>query len=199
MKGIILLNGTEPENKIQVSADDVVICCDGAYLWAKDKVSKIDLITGDFDSLGYIPENADVYPCEKDETDGEIALKTLIKKGVSDIEIYGGGGGREDHFFGNLQLLYLAYKNKINAVMRTEYSNIYCKGGTFTISGIKGKTFSLAPVGLNAHIMYGSGAKYPLDNLTLRAGTCRGISNIALLDEIEINCDKGALFIFCNR
>ena len=105
MKGILLLNGEPYDGEID-DTSAVVVCCDGAYEWAKNKV-RIDKNVGDFDSLKYIPTPApeEIYPAEKDYTDGEIALKKLIALGVDEIEIYGGGGGREDHFLGNLQLL----------------------------------------------------------------------------------------------
>lgn len=199
MKGVILLNGEPPENFITVQNDTVVVCCDGALKWAKQKINKIDELVGDFDSLGYIPENAIVFPVEKDFTDGETALDILIKKGVEKVEIYGGGGGREDHFFGNMQLLFKAYKKGVKAVMHTAQSDIFCAGKNFELQKIKGKTFSLAPVGYSAHIINSSGVKYPLNNLTLHAGSCRGISNIALSDKVEVNCDRGALYVFVNK
>lgn len=53
---------------------------------------------GDFDSLGYIPADALVYPSRKNFTDGEIALDYLLTHGCTEIELYGGGGGRDDIF-----------------------------------------------------------------------------------------------------
>ena len=75
-RGIILLNGEPYTEKIDAS-DAIVVCCDGALRWAQGKV-RIDRKTGDFDSLGYIPEGADVYPSEKNYTDGEIALEKRV-------------------------------------------------------------------------------------------------------------------------
>lgn len=103
MKGIILLNGEPYAGDIGKKEGDIVLAADGALAWAKDKIG-IDITAGDFDSLGYVPANSVVYPSEKNFTDGEIALDLLIGKGCREIEIYGGGGKREDHFFGNLQL-----------------------------------------------------------------------------------------------
>ena len=196
MKGILLLNGEPPEEKIRVEKDDFVACCDGAYRWAMDKAGRVDLLTGDFDSLGCVPENGVRYPEEKNFTDGELALEKLLEAGLKEISIYGGGGGREDHLWGNIQLLYAARLRGAHAVMYTKTSEISCESGRFPIRGCKGRTFSLAPVGYEAHIMESSGVKYPLTDLTLRAGSCRGVSNVALSDEAEIFCDGGALFVF---
>ena len=97
MTGILLLNGEPPEEKIRLEKDVFVACCDGAYRWAMDKAGRADLLTGDFDSLGYVPENGVRYPEEKNFTDGELALEKLLEAGLKEISIYGGGGGREDH------------------------------------------------------------------------------------------------------
>lgn len=196
MKGIILLNGEPPASPVNVAPEDFVICCDGAYRWALSKVSKVDCVTGDFDSLGYVPAGADQFPREKNSTDGEIALEKLLSMGIRKIEIYGGGGGREDHLFGNLQLLYAAHSQGARATMFTSQSEITCAAGRIRIDAGVGQTFSLAPVCGSAHIMSSSGVKYPLQNLTLQAGSCRGISNVITEDPAELLCDRGALFVF---
>ncbi len=195
MKGIILLNGEPYAGDIEKGAGDVVLAADGALAWAKDKV-QIDITAGDFDSLGYVPPRSVVYPAEKNFTDGEIALDLLIGKGCREIEIYGGGGRREDHFFGNLQLLYAAFLREVGCVMRTAYADIYCAAGRIVFAGKRGMTVSLAPVGLSAHIMESEGLKYPLCDLTLTAGSCRGISNIVQSDLAFADCDEGTLFVF---
>lgn len=182
MKAIILLNG-EPYRG-QINAENArVYCCDGAYEWAKDKV-RIDETLGDFDSLPYIPTPApaEICPAEKNLTDGEIALRRAIAAGFGEIEIYGGGGGREDHFLGNLHLLYFAFEQGVKAEMITNGARIFVGSGRVEISGCIGKTLSIVPFGGNAHIMESGGLKYPLEKLDLRYGSTRGISNIALED-----------------
>lgn len=196
MKGILLLNGQPYEGEIDAE-NAYVVCCDGAYGWAKDKV-KIDRNVGDFDSLSYLPDPppTEVYPSEKNFTDGEIAMNALIDKGVDGIVIYGGGGGREDHFLGNLHLLYLADLHGITAEMITENSIISVRCGRIELNGVKGKTFSLLPFGGEVHIMGSTGCKYGYPE-RIGYGECRGISNIAESDEVcvEISGDERALII----
>lgn len=189
------MNGEPYKGAIPREKEDIVLCADGALAWAKGKIA-IDITAGDFDSLGYVPENSVVYPSEKDYTDGEIALGILMDRGCREIEIYGGGGKREDHFFGNLQLLYAAYLRGVKCVMKSEYSDIFCASGRVECFGLRGKTVSFAPVGLSAHIIESEGWKYPLKDLTLTAGSCRGISNVAVSDEAYVQCDDGTLFVF---
>ena len=192
-----MLNG-EPYDGAIEKGNAFVVCCDGALQWAEKKV-EIDLKAGDFDSLGYVPEGAAVFPSEKNYTDGEIALEILLEKGCREIEIYGGGGGREDHLFGNMQLLYAAHLRGARAVLRTNYSDITCGSGKIGWHGLRGRTLSLAPVGESAHIIESEGLKYPLCDLTLAAGTCRGVSNVVTADEAHVLCDAGTLFVFLVR
>ncbi len=179
MKGILLLNGAPYTGDIDCS-DAVVYCCDGAYEWAKGRV-RIDKNVGDFDSLNYIPEPPPekIYPSEKNFTDGEIALFKMLSDGVDEIEIYGGFGGREDHFLGNLQLLYAACVRGARAKMISETSYIFASTGKIDLGQFEGCTFSVLPFGKFVRIMESEGCKYAYPK-RISAGECRGISNIVL-------------------
>jgi thiamine pyrophosphokinase len=177
MRGIILLNGM-PYSKDIDDKNAIVYCCDGAYNWAKGKLH-INKNIGDFDSLPYIPTPPpeEIYPSEKDFTDGEIALFKMLKEGVEDISIYGGSGKRCDHFFGNCQLLYAAYKNNVPAKLIDECQQISIQGGKIQLGQYVGKTFSLLPFCAPVHIMDSAGCKYAYPP-KIDFGECRGISNI---------------------
>lgn len=175
-------------------------CCDGAYDWAKGKV-KIDKNIGDFDSLGYPPDPPpqEIYPAEKDFTDGEIAIKRLIDDGADEIEIYGGGGGREDHFLGNLHLLFYAHGRGVKAIMRTDNADMFAAGGKIEVVGAKGATLSVLPFGGALHIMGSAGLKYAYPPV-ITYGQCRGISNVALEDYAFVEIAQGDVaLIIINR
>ena len=197
MKGIILLNGDPYTGEINAE-NALVYCCDGAYGWAKNKV-RIDKNIGDFDSLKETPYPApeEIYPAEKDYTDGEIALFKLLKQGVKEIEIYGGGGGREDHFLGNLHLLYRAYKDGVQAKMITESSIMFPASGKIFLGNFKGTTFSVLPFGGVLHIMDSAGLKYRYPE-NLSYGECRGISNIVQEDNAYLEV-AGCALVIINR
>lgn len=177
MKGVLLLNGEPYGGEIRTE-DRAVYCCDGAYNWARGRV-KIDKNVGDFDSLGYIPEPPpeEIYPAEKDFTDGEIALFKMFAAGIDDIVIYGGGGGREDHFLGNLHLLKLCHDRGVKAVMENDNSCIFAGERKILLGEYAGKTISVLPFGGAAHIMGSRGLKYAYPE-ALHYGECRGISNV---------------------
>ena len=196
-RGVIFLNG-EPYRGPMDCEGALTVCCDGALRWAEGR-ARIDIKAGDFDSLGSVPAGALTYPSEKNFTDGEIALDLLIGRGCGRIDIYGAGGGREDHLFGNLQLLVAGFRRGVQTVMHTNYVDAYCAEGTVRWHSLAGHTLSLAPVGERAHIIESEGLKYPLLDLTLAAGSCRGISNVVEAEEAHVVCDAGTLFVFVVR
>ena len=197
MKAILLLNGEPYAGEIDARGK-VVYCCDGAYSWAKDKV-KIDKNIGDFDSLSEIPypPPEEIYPSEKDCTDGEIAMKKLIDAGAESVTVYGGGGGREDHFLGNLQLLYLGHMSGVICEIVTNNSIIFPADGKIFLGKYMGKTFSVLPFGGLSHIIGYRGLKYAYPE-SITYGNCRGISNIVTDEDACLQVD-GLVLVIINR
>lgn len=194
MNGIILLNGEPYKGEIRKDGA-LTVCCDAAVTWSAGKI-EADVLLGDFDSLGYVPEGALLYPSRKDFTDGELALRYLLDRGCGRIDIYGGGGGRDDHFFCNLGLLYEARRSGAEARLHTNYTDVCCVAGEYRWTGKRGTTVSLLPVGKSARVKESSGLRYPLSNLTLRAGSTLGLSNVIEEDSARILCDRGELYVF---
>lgn len=200
MRAVILLNG-EPYHGAIDCENARVYCCDGAYEWAKGRV-RIDENLGDYDSLSYLPDPppVKVYPSEKNYTDGELALHRAIDAGAKQIEIYGGGGKREDHFLGNLHLLYAAYERGAYAEMITDRARIFLHAaqGSVVLGGCKGKTVSIIPFGGDAHILKSSGFYYPLPERFVY-GSTRGISNVVVQEEARFTLKSGKVLVFVNE
>lgn len=197
---VILLNG-EPYRGEIPAENAYVICCDGAYSWAKGKV-RIDENLGDFDSLCEEPVPAPLkkFPSEKDETDGELAVDRAIELGAAELLFYGGGGKREDHFLGNLHLLYKAKKAGIEAALKTNGALLsLCGRGEQSFSCREKQTVSLLPFGGDAHIMDSSGLKYPMTDLRLCYGSTRGISNLTSGDRFSFRVDRGYVLVVINE
>lgn len=192
----MLLNGEPYTGKIDAEGA-VVYCCDGAYRWAKDRV-RIDKNVGDFDSLTEIPHPApeEIYPAEKNFTDGEIALLKLLESGADEIEIYGGGGGREDHFLGNVHLLYRAFRSGAKCAMFTENSVMFAADGEIPLGRYCGKTLSVLPFGAPLHIIDSAGLKYSYPEV-IGYGECRGISNICISRDAYLRV-KGVALVIIN-
>ena len=197
MRAIVLLNG-EPYRGAIEDGGALVLCCDGAYDWAKGRV-RIDVNLGDYDSLSYVPDPppAQVYPSEKNYTDGELALQRAMAAGADVIEFYGGGGGREDHFLGNLHLLYAACRRGVRAVMVTNHARIFAAEGSVELCGLRGKTVSIVPFGGPAHILESGGLYYPLPD-TFVYGSTRGISNVITAERAYFKTE-GVVLVFVDE
>ena len=198
MKAVILLNGEPYLGRIR-DENARVYCCDGAYEWAKGRV-RIDETLGDFDSLDYLPQPLprEVYPSEKNMTDGEIALVHAVSNGADEIVFYGGGGKREDHFLGNLHLLLTAHRKGVRAELVTNHARIFAAEGEVILENCRGITVSVLPFGGNAHIMESEGFHYPLTGLELVYGSTRGISNVAEGARARFVC-KGVVLVIVNE
>lgn len=95
------------DQKPIITDDTFVIAADGGLLSAIKLGIKPDLILGDFDSLGYIPDYKDVevFPSKKDYTDSYIAITEGLKRDCDRFILFGTVGGRTDHTIANLQTL----------------------------------------------------------------------------------------------
>ena len=196
MDGIILLNGEPYSGKIDTEGK-FVICCDGAFEWATRAGVRIDLCVGDFDSLGYRPENAKFFPVEKNLSDGEIALEEDKERGIKRIGLYGGSGRREDHFFGNVGLLLKARSFDMDATFYSDYTEFKLAEGRVEINEKAGTTVSLFSISETLHINSSEGLKYPAGCLTLSRGESRCLSNVLTKEKaaIEISSGLGIIFI----
>lgn len=97
----------EPQLVPRPKAGDLVIAADGGYAGLTQWGVMPDLVVGDFDSLGRVPEHPAVcqLPCEKDDTDTGHAIQLALERGYTRFVLLGCLGGRLDHTVANLQLL----------------------------------------------------------------------------------------------
>ncbi len=125
-----------PKNKI--NNDDLIIAADSGYEYLKQMNIIPDLCIGDFDSLGYIPDNCPILklPEEKDDTDISAAIKEGFKKNYKEFELYGVlGGSRISHSVANIQLLLMTEKMGGHARIIDKNITIYSlSDGTYNYS-----------------------------------------------------------------
>jgi len=92
---------------------DFVIAVDGGLRYLKELKITPDLIIGDFDSLGYVPDTGNIIELstEKDDTDTMAAVRAGFDMGYSVFYIHFGMGGRLDHTMANIQTLAFIQQN----------------------------------------------------------------------------------------
>ena len=104
---------------------DLLIAADGGYAYLQGQ--KPDLVVGDFDSLGYVPEGEQIirHPVQKDDTDMLLAVREGLKRGYRKFVLYGGIGGRLDHTIANLQVLAFLQGQGCQAVLYGEKEEVH--------------------------------------------------------------------------
>ncbi len=188
---------TDPN--ITAEADDFIICADGGYEYKNLLGRECDLVVGDFDSLGAIPEtdNKFVAPCEKDETDMMLAVQLGFDRGYRKFVLLGAlGGERSDHSVANIQLLhYIASKGARGTILHGSEVFTAFKNGTLTLGAdLKGyiSVFSLSEESRGVTL---KNLRYTLDNAVLYSYMPIGVSNEFLGKEAEIEVKEGALLV----
>ena len=181
--------------------NDYIIAADGGYRHAQAQGITPHCILGDFDSLGFVPEGANVFPVEKDDTDAMLAVRHGLSLGYEEFEIYGGmEGDRVDHTIANLQTLFflkeqgalgwLIGKNQIATVIKNDR--------LFLPADLEG-TVSVFAMGGDAKGVTIKNLHYEAENITLSPAFPLGVSNHCIGKEAEICVNDGTLLIIYDR
>lgn len=206
MKIAVLANGEwEPEwGRRELVGIDYLVCADGGGNSALLSGRIPDALIGDLDSI--TPENLEKcnqagviiqkYPREKDQTDLEMALEWAAGKAQSGQEIllYGGTGGRIDHFLGNLALLlgYAAQGRRIR--IKDPSHELWVLQGREIIYGKKQQELSLIVLSETATVTT-EGLYYPLDHASLVQNSSRAVSNVFLGDTAVVQVHSGWVLV----
>ena len=205
MQAVIVLGGDAPGAKLLESCmrdADLVIAADSGLAAFDAAGLEPDLLVGDMDSVpadvlekyaGRIPEHR--LNCIKDDTDGVDALDMAIARGAEKITLLGALGGRLDHALANVMLLVRAHRKGAKAEILSESVRISRVDGYASLSGAKGDTVSLLPLGRAEGVTL-KGFFYPLDQAALESDYPLGISNVVTDDQAEIKADSGDLILF---
>ena len=162
-----------------LAQDDYIIAADGGVAHASALGLTPHVILGDFDSLGYTPEGANVFPVEKDDTDAMLAIRQGLKLGYTEFYLYGClDGPRLDHTIANFQSLqYLADYGARGYLIGKDYIVTLIQEETVVFpAGFEG-VVSLFCLGKDATGITLRGLKYPLENGTLTSHFPLGVSN----------------------
>lgn len=179
-----------------------VICADRGVVYAKQLGIKPDLIVGDFDSLGHIPdEDCEImtFKPEKDDTDLMIAVRQALSRGKENIRIYAAVGGRLDHTFAAVQTLSFVLDNAGRAELVSDTELVFLLDpGSYFFERREGFSLSLFSYTDSVEGLSISGAKYTLENSRISSSFPIGISNEINTDKAEISFKKGRLLVICS-
>ena len=198
---VIFCAGGFDRPALPIEKTDTVIAADGGVAHVRSLGITPDVILGDFDSLGYVPEGANVFPVEKDDTDAMLAIKRGLALGCTEFILYGSlDGDRLEHTVANFQALqYLSDRgvkgtlvglHQIVTMVKSDilrfpahfegYVSVFCMGQDATGVSIE-----------NLH--------YNVENTTLTAGFPLGVSNRFVGKEGRISVKNGSLLLIWER
>lgn len=184
-----------------IEKDHVVIAADGGFLHTEALGISPDVILGDFDSLGYTPNLANVFPVEKDDTDTMLAVRRGLQMGCERFLIYGSvDGPRLDHTVANFQVLqYLADHGGYGYLVGRDYLITVLKNGKICFPASAKGILSIFCMGADAEGVDIQGLHYPLKDAVLTAGFPLAVSNHFDGVPGEITVKNGSLLILWDR
>lgn len=181
----------------EIQADDLVIAADGGLRHTEKLGITPDIILGDFDSLGFAPKGANVFPVEKDDTDAMLAVRRGLELGFREFVLYGSlEGPRLDHTVANFQTLqFLCDHGAFGILAGVHTMAAVVKNGSLTFPAGCDGTISVFCMGADAHGVSLQGLYYPLENGTLTPGFPLGVSNHFTGEPAEITVENGSLLV----
>ena len=184
-----------------IGPESFVIAADGGLRHTEKLGIAPDAVLGDFDSLGFCPEGANVFPVEKDDTDAMLAVRLGLERGCGEFLLYGSlDGPRLDHTVANFQTLqFLADHGAAGYLIGNTTMVTVVKNGKITFpAGLSG-TISVFCMGPDAVGVTEKGLFYGLENGTLSSGFPLGVSNHFTGEAAEISVKNGSLLVLWER
>lgn len=205
-RAILFVNGDVEQYEFLeslITSKDYLVAVDGGLRHLEILARQPHLLIGDLDSITtsqlklmtYKKVEICKFPVEKNETDLELALLEVVKRGFEEILIIGALGGRLDQTLANLFLLLLPELSGKSVRLLTHNEEILLVTKKVVITGNPGDVISLIPLKGDAVGVTTGGLKFPLRGETLFAEHSRGISNSLLSLRAEIEVIGGSLLL----
>ena len=184
-----------------IGADDYLLAADGGLRHLKKLKVAPHGIIGDFDSLGYVPAGAEVFPVEKDDTDAMLAARKGLELGYREFLFYGSlDGKRLDHTVSNFQTLqFLRDRGATGYLIGKDYLVTVIGEETLEFPACAEGILSLFCLGPDAEGVTLENLYYPLSNGKLTSGFPLGVSNHFTGKAARVTVKKGSLLALWDR
>ena len=183
-----------------IPEDALTIAADGGLRHTQSLGIAPDVILGDFDSLGYVPEDSRVFPVEKDDTDAMLAVRLGLERGCRWFEFYGAlDGPRLDHTMANFQTLgYLATHGARGVLIGRDYIATVLKEESISFPAEAEGILSLFCLDASAEVSIEE-LHYPLSHGTLTPDFPLGVSNHFIGKPARITVHDGLVLALWDR
>ena len=184
-----------------LGSEDYLLAADGGLRHLEKLNLKPHGILGDFDSLGYTPKGAEVFPVEKDDTDAMLAARKGLELGWREFLFYGAlDGPRLDHTVANFQTLqFLADHGATGYLVGRDYLVTVVKNETISFPEQAEGILSLFCLGADAKGVTIRGLHYELEDGTLTPGFPLGVSNHFTGKKATVEVKDGSLLALWDR
>jgi thiamine pyrophosphokinase len=185
----------------QIEEDALIIAADGGARHTETLGITPNIVLGDFDSLGYAPAGAEIFPVEKDDTDAMLAIKKGLALGCREFVLYGSlDGPRLEHTVANFQALqYLADRGAKGTLVGLRQIVTLIQNDTLHFSARFEGYVSVFCLGSDARGVDIRSLQYEVENATLTAGFPLGVSNRFVGKEATISVRDGSLLLIWER
>ena len=191
MKAFVYTGGTIHPSYIteRPEAGDLILAADSGYSNALSLGVEPQILLGDLDSLArdvQIPDGVELIrvPAEKDDTDTQLAVRTALERGATELVIIGGLEGRLDHTLSSIAILEYLDKNHIHALMTSGKNRVrFLRNNSTLIARGAHRYLSLIAADPVVKGVTLEGCKYPLKNARLSR-----LFQFAVSNEITGNC-----------
>ena len=184
-----------------IGQDAFVIAADGGLRHTQSLNITPNAVLGDFDSLGFFPEGANVFPVEKDDTDAMLAVRLGLRQGCGEFLLYGSlDGPRLDHTVANFQTLqYLADHGAVGYLIGNTTMVTVVKNGKITFPAGCSGTVSVFCMGQDAEGVTETGLFYGIEDGVFTSGFPLGVSNHFTGKKAEISVKNGSLLVLWEK
>lgn len=183
---------------IKPASGDFIIAADQGYDNMLSLGLDPDLVVGDFDSLGKIPdrENVITLPVRKDMTDVGYAVEKGFERGCREFILYGAVGGALDHTFANVAIAHdIARRGARALLIGEEYSFTVLHDSSITFHARQSGRISVFALGGLAEGVTIRGLSYEVEDFDVACTDHIGVSNAFIGKEAEISVRKGDLLV----
>lgn len=187
-----------------MTANDLIVCADGAAKTMATYNLKPDIIIGDLDSITEKTKecflNAKIIKIDDQETtDGEKAFDYCIEHEYFEISVVGGFGKRLDHSLYNLGLLRKYHRPGIIITCYSGTEKAVLVEESIVLDEDPGTTISLIPVFGDARGVRLEGFLYDLKKENLQFGDYCSMSNVTRSQNAKITIASGQLLLVVSR
>ena len=207
MSKILIIGNARPEDLAKwselIEKSDLTIACDGAMKNCAESSVAVDFLIGDMDSISdetlqYAEsKNTEIIKIlDQQNNDLSKAISFAQNLSPQSIDIIGVDGGRSDHQFANYFSL---FECQVDTTLHLDDCKVIPvnKSNPMIRSIELEKEFSVFSIGQSFGVNL-SGGRWELNDAELSPSSV-GLHNVAVADNLIINCSDGNLLVFVNR